>query len=140
MNIDITSNIDEIAKLLKDKADKVPDALHKAVVRTTAAALHESRNQLSEQVYNQPIPTRKNGKPAWKRTSNLIRQERAYYDGPLEGVIDNAAPYAQPRHDLNRPSPVDGKVRKAEWRKTARENIEPKVQQIVEDALRELTD
>jgi hypothetical protein len=135
MNVKIELDKASLDKSLNDIQKKTDRGIRKAVTDVTAATLKESRKQLSELVYNKPIPSRKNGKPAWKRTSNLIRQERMYMNNPLEGVIDNHAPYAEARHELDRPSPVDGVTRRAPWREKAVEAIEHKVKRIAEKAL-----
>ena len=73
---------------------------------------------------------------AWRRTSTLLRGERFYFRGrgtDTVGVIDNATPYAEDRHNLDRPSPVDGKTRRARWRDKAREQGIPRARTIFRD-------
>lgn len=140
MHINITTNIPQFQALVRQKSALAPAVVQKAVIDVTAVTLVESRNQLSAMVYNKPIPKRKrSGKPAWKRTNHLINQERSYHPSRFEGIIDNKAPYAQARHDLNKPSPIDGKTRRAPWRRTAVKKVQPKVKAIVEAALSSIT-
>lgn len=69
----------------------------------------------------------KTGKKKWTRTGNLRRSERARVVSDFEGVVENDANYALPRHDLGLPagSPeaIRGSKRKsgrvAPWRRQA---------------------
>ena len=141
MHISIKCDAEKVQKLLDSKAREAPIVIQKAVVDGTTQVLRTAREELSAQVYNKPIPKRKkSGKPAWKRSGNLIRQERMHFPRRFEGVVDNRAPYAHRRHELNKPSPVDGVVRRAPWRKTARDKSAPVVQKIFDNAIKALTD
>jgi len=151
VNINISHNIPDIAVRLKRNKKQVSVLIAKGVIDATAHVYMHSRGNLSQMVYNQPIPRvlrRKRGLtakgkkrprrmvPAWKRTSHLLRQERSYINGSganTVGTIDNQAKYAQARHDNDRKSPVDGKVRRAPWRQAAVNSTAPRVQRIFAD-------
>ena len=136
MKMNVSFDKAAFKKSMNDINKQVSRGMRKAVADVTAATLKESRAQMSEMIYNKPIPTTKSGKPAWKRTSNLLRQERSYMKKPLEGVIDNKAPYANFRHDLDTPSPIDGVTRSAPWREKTVEVMESKAQRIADKAMK----
>lgn len=127
MSIDVSSNAREVAKRLDSLAKSCPVTAKKGLTDATSIFYKGSRGRLSSLIYNQPIPkiTRKrSGRsvPAWRRTSQLLRGERADYSNleNFETTIDNNTPYAAARHALNRRSPVDGKTRRAPWRDLTR--------------------
>lgn len=152
VNINISHTTPGVVAALQKDGRRVSVLIAKSVTDATALVFTESRGQLSEMVYNQPIPMvmrrkrglTKSGKkrprrsvPAWRRTSHLLRSERSYISGSgatTVGTIDNAAKYAQARHDLDRPSPIDGKVRRAPWRRAAANRTTPRVQRLFSDA------
>lgn len=147
MQLDITSNIADFQKLLQQRANDAPKVVRKALIDATTIVYLASRGKLVEQVYNQPIPTvtRKRGKnkgqsaKAWKRTSTLLRGERFYFQGSglnLVGIIDNKTPYAFNRHELDRPSRIDGVTRVARWREDALRESTPRVLEAVRTAIR----
>lgn len=75
-------------------------------------------------------------KRAWKRTSTLRRNERAYFDrlASFETSVDNATPYANARHELNRPSRF-GYDNQAPWRQKAFEQKKDAAEAKLRDAL-----
>lgn len=146
MQLDISSNLDEFQKLLQSRANDAPEVVRKAIVDATTIVYLASRGQLVEQVYNKPIPAivRKRGRdkgksvPAWKRTSTLLRGERFYFVGSglgTVGIIDNKTPYAWHRHQLDRPSRVDGVTRSATWRQDALRDSTPRVLETFREAI-----
>jgi hypothetical protein len=162
MYVNVTHNTSDLVKRLREKAKALPIVVKKAVIDGTTILYVESRTQLSSQIYDQPIPkvrryvvrirsgknkgqTRRSKtgveRAAWKRTGTLLRNERMFIEGSgadIEGVIDNKTPYALARHELNRASPYDGLVRRAQWRKDALANKRAEVEQVIETAIDEV--
>ena len=79
---------------------------------------------------------RQSAKKAWKRTSTLRRNERAYFDklSAFETKIDNATPYATARHNLKRASRYDYD-NEAPWRQRAHDNKGAQAEATFRDAL-----
>ena len=75
---------------------------------------------------------------AWRRTGFLRRSERWRMQSPFVGLIINNARYAFARHQLNRPSPIDGVVRRAPWRETAIQNTLPMIRKTLRDSVLEV--
>lgn len=122
--IDLTG-LSATKALLKAQKRRFPLVVQKVLIEVTIEALAASRDNLATMVYAEPIPlvarrSRKTGRmkkvAAWKRTGQLLAGERMEISGPYETVIYNSMDYAKPRHDLNTPSPIDRRVRKAPWR------------------------
>lgn len=161
MKIDIGSNLSEFAELMRRRSEATPEVVKKAVIQSTTEIFTISREAMSRLIYNQPIPNRlatkrtiRSGKnkgkvrrfktpklvPAWRRTSNLLRKERFYFRGSgvgIAGTIDNSAPYAKARHDLNRPG-ADGVTRVARWRDEATAKGTPRARAIFREAIKTL--
>lgn len=140
MNIKLDSNIEDVRRLIAKKGAQAPRIIERGVKEATAELLKECRNELADMVYNKPIPTLPSGRPAWRRTSQLMRQERAYHTRPFEGIIDNRTPYALARHNLNRSSPVDGQTRRAPWRESAMNKSQGRIKTILEKSVRDSID
>ena len=154
MNITVGENLGDLERAMRDKGRKVPALVRKGVIDATALVYTTSRGLMSQLIYNQPIPRvrrrnralTKSGRKrparnvaAWRRSGDLLRGERYYLEGSgvnTTGTIDNAVPYAKARHDLNRPSRVDGKTRRAPWRTVAVRRTTPLVKAIFEQTLR----
>jgi hypothetical protein len=126
----ITVNSKDVSQGLSDISNDMPRILMACVVQATTILYRNSREQMSEKIYNVPIPIRKrSGKPAWIRTSNLLNNEQVTYRqlrNGAYGLIHNEAKnkkdggeYAYWRHQLNAKSPLDGINRHAPWRDLA---------------------
>lgn len=159
MKLSIDSNIPEFAELMRRKRELVPVVVKKAVIDGTTELFQISRSLMVSMIYAKPIPKILRNKrliktgpnqgqwkkfktpqlvDAWRRTNELLRRERFWFRGSgadTTGVIDNSVPYAQPRHDLNRPSPIDGVIRRAPWRTQARAQGMPVVKRIFREGL-----
>lgn len=160
MKLGLTNNIPEFRALMKKRKRLLRPIIRKAVIDATGEVFIIDRNWMVSLIYVPPIPLiqrfrakirsgkragnwRKFRKPkwvaAWKRTSTLLRNERFYFRGggdETTGTIDNATPYAKPRHDNDAPSPVDGIVRSAPWRTKAKQQGGPRARQIFREAIR----
>ena len=115
--------------------------LHEGATKAAVSAATESlfiasKRQLTALIYQKDIPkvTRTRGPNkgrqvlAWRRKMNaggLLGAET--YVISSDGLVfliqtrpnSRAARYARARHDLNSPSPIDGRTRRAPWREKA---------------------
>jgi hypothetical protein len=129
MKLTVIVNSNEVVDGLKHLRGDMPRILMACVVQATTILYRNSREQMSEKIYNVPIPMRKSGKPAWKRTSNLLNNERMKFrqlsNGAYGLIYNNAknkkdgGEYAYWRHQLNTKSPIDKINRHAPWRDLA---------------------
>ena len=134
---EISTNTAEFKALMRKHGSRFPKVVSKLLIEVTLDTLLESRDNLAKMVYGVPIPVvgrrsrltrRIRRRKAWKRTGKLLAGERMKIVGPFETVIYNSMKYAKPRHNLNRPSPVDGKVRRAPWRDKTKRNARKRIQ------------
>jgi len=154
MNLKIQANAGAVSRELIRRAGEVQGVTHVAVTAATQSLFVRSKMLLTQLVYQKDIPLVarvrgvNKGKTvlAWRRkmrNGGLLGAERFYVspDGS-EGRIEtdpssDAAKYAFARHNLNRPSPIDGKVRSAPWRQKAKEEGMDYAMRKFRDALRE---
>lgn len=135
MHFDLQHNFQGVATELKRVARNFPSLIAKGVVDATNILFQEDRTQLSELVYDRDETkvrrrNRKSGRirvvKLWRRTSQLLRNERFYFRGAgseTEGTIDNRTPYAAARHEQKYPAKTQfrtlagsGKKARSEWR------------------------
>ena len=164
MQLNIFADAADLLAALRNKASKFPQIVKKGVIDATVVMFTGSHRRLTEMIYNVPIPKlrrwrqrirsgKRAGKwrrfrkermqEAWRRTGTLLRNERYYFRGSgadVEGIIDNKTEYAKPRHDLNRPSRIDGKIRRAPWRTATLLEDGEKAKRTFRDAIRAAED
>ena len=154
MNLKIDANAGQIERELLKRAQAVPNLTKTAVSVATQSLFVRSKALLTRLIYQKDIPkvTSTRGKNkgqtvlAWRRnmrSGGLLGAETFFIasDGS-EGRIETepsspAAKYALARHDLDRPSPIDGKTRSAPWRREAKEQGFDEAMQLFREALRE---
>lgn len=67
-------------------------------------AVEISRKHMRRLIYAFPVPFRPNGKPSYRRTFRLLVRETWRPDAEgLGGRLVNAMPYAEVRHEANKP-------------------------------------
>ncbi len=73
---------------------------------------------LTEEVYSKPEDVTPTGRMKWRRTNFLAAMETMRMEeGGTRIVIDNLAPYAEPRHEANKPARRQiNPLRTAHWR------------------------
>jgi hypothetical protein len=122
---DLQTNIADFARELKQRAERIEANQKRAMSAAARSLFVTSKNKLRTLIYNKELPRRKNGRIAWRRTYQLLRAERVSTStrGDKGEIFTDpgskANRSARARHKLNRPSPIDGKVRRAPWRSEA---------------------
>ena len=137
-NLSINSNAEGVSRELIEQASAIPNLQKQAISAGVQSLFVRSKMMLTQLIYQKDIPrvTRTRGSNkgrtvlAWRRkmrSGGLLGAETFFIaaDGS-EGHIETdpnspAAKYAFARHELNRPSPIDGRTRAAPWRKRAKE-------------------
>lgn len=101
----LTHNAGSIVALMQGRARAVPDAMARAAQEKARVVTLEAKNIIASRIYAIPVKTTKGGKPAWRRTRNLIQGERAVAVGvDVEFTNDRADPAAVAgRHQLGAP-------------------------------------
>lgn len=126
LRVDVSSFQRELQRMEREQ----PIRARQAIAEAGQWLFTVSKNWLTRLVYQKEIPKRPgSSKNAWRRTYELRNAERISVatapDGSQFQIFTDpgsrAARYAQARHDLNRPSRVDGRTRLAPWRTKARE-------------------
>lgn len=106
MPFTITVNSDQVVKALSNTAENMPQILSACVMSAVDILYAESKHQMDVLIYNKPIPNRKNGKPMWVRTSNLLNNEQNQVLINAHGAagrVYNSAGYQYSRHESNGP-------------------------------------
>jgi hypothetical protein len=125
MSFEIIAEAKELENALDNATRDMPRMLDAAVLQATKVLYHESIAEVTKLIYNVPIPVSKTGKPRWRRTHNLVNNERFQFHrlGSIsEGRIYNNAKtangfsYAQWRENHVYPTGADGVNRTAPWR------------------------
>ena len=103
----------------------------------------ELRRQINRGIYDKPEDTSPTGRKLWVRTNRLKNHEfvllREMGDDRFELVIRNDMPYAEPRHEANKPGRRRiNPYRTAHWRDDALANLQPWLDRRLRDALNEI--
>jgi hypothetical protein len=129
-DFDIQINAAQFEQQLQRIAAEQPQKLQAAIADAGHWLWTVSKNWLTRLIYQKEIPRRpRSGRLAWRRTYDLRNAERLAVttdaQGPVATIFTDpsspAARYAEARHNLDRPSPVDGRTRTAPWRTKAHE-------------------
>lgn len=144
----VRSNADALAADWTRRAEAAGPELRRATRAATFALLAEAKKNMREMIYDKPVPSvndiraergqppaEKGNKPAWRRTGNLRRSEKAALHGAL-GVVYNDARsdqgkrgrYAHKRHYMSCRFP-------APWRDTAIKTVAPKIRKLYRAAI-----
>jgi hypothetical protein len=108
-------NADQYARLMQLRARRIEPEFRHTTRGIANSVLEFSRQRMHALIYAFPVPRRKSGKPAYKRTGDLLAGERQVPAGPYSFRIVNDVPYAEPRHEAGKPG--RRKVRHpAHWR------------------------
>lgn len=125
MSYEIIVDAKALENTLDLTAKDMSRMLDAAILQATKILYRESVEELTKLIYNVPIPVSKTGKPHWRRTHNLVNNERFQFHrlGRIsEGRIYNNAKtksgfaYAQWRENHIYPTGRDGVNRTAPWR------------------------
>lgn len=138
MNID--SNINKLVNKWMKRRDELIPGLRLATRRSVAIVLAETKKHINKDIYSKPVPSRvKSGKPAWRRTGNLRRNERGKVLSDFLGLIENPASsksggYALARHEMGKPGRPKTRY-PAHWRDKSIPVVRPKVAKEFRDAI-----
>lgn len=93
-----------IATLWRLRANTIERGIKANVNSLGRLAVKISVKNMNRLIYAFPVPIRANGKPAYKRTFRLRANERFQVDPDgLGGALLNIMPYAEVRHEANKP-------------------------------------
>jgi len=119
MGIEITADTSKLSAALGRTSNEFSSIMRACVLQATSTLFTESRGQMSALIYNVPIPVSNTGRPLWRRTNTLLRNERFYFEkasgNSLTGLITNNTGYAYWRHEMKG-------EREAPWRNIAVQN------------------
>lgn len=95
---DIDSALEDWKRRVEEKTKNIENDLDQGLLKAAFYAEGKAKQNAEERIYNQPIPTYKNGKPMWKRTG-LYKASIASGMSPDKkhsSMIYNTVPYAKP--------------------------------------------
>lgn len=95
----VQTNAKQLADAWVRMAKSVEPEMKAATLRATRYMWAVSKLEMRRLIYDKAIPTKEDGKPAWRRTGNLRRSERYRMLSPYIGVVSNDAVYARERHE-----------------------------------------
>jgi hypothetical protein len=101
MNIGISTNVTDILGRWKQRQASIEKEMRAAAREMAPVLQRASENILRKKVYSVAIPMR-NGKPAWRRTGNLIASEKWSADG-VDVIGTNTSDHAEFRLLLGTP-------------------------------------
>lgn len=115
------------ANEMQRRAQAMQPAIRQGTQKATSILHAKSKAILNKDVYGKAVDKSKTGRAKWRRAGNLRRSERMRMLSDTQGLVENDANYALPRHDLGlgpgHPMAVRGSKRKstrtAPWRKQA---------------------
>lgn len=95
---DIDSAIEDWKRRVDEKTKSIENDLDQGLLKAAFYAEGKAKQNAQERIYNQPIPTYKNGNPMWKRT-HLYETSIMSGMNPNQkhsSMIYNTVPYAKP--------------------------------------------
>lgn len=101
MNISITTNVSDLIGRWQRRSTAIDREQRRASEAIAPVLQRTSQAILRKKIYAVAIPIR-NGKPAWRRTGDLIGKERAKADG-VDVVMSNDSDHAEYRLLLGTP-------------------------------------
>ena len=96
----VETNAKQLADSWLKMAKSVEPEMRSATLEATRALWAVAKLEMRRGIYDKPVPTRKSGKPQWRRTGNLRRSERYRMLSPYVGIVSNDAAYSKARHDM----------------------------------------
>lgn len=115
---------EEIAARFAHRAVAYAPGMRDELRRLGEKLLARSLFHMEADIYARPVPTSKGGRPKWKQSGRLKAEESLVsIEGGNTVVLTNAAPYAEPRHEMGKPGRRQTD-RPAHWRDEAVRDIE----------------
>ena len=94
----------ELARIWRLRAEALESGVKGNVDDLGRVAVEISRKHMRRLIYAYPVPVRSDGKPAYRRTFRLLVREHWVKDTDgLGGRLQNEMPYAEVRHEANKP-------------------------------------
>ena len=113
--MDARMTAEQLARKYERRATALPRELRAAQDRIGIEAVRLLREAMDRLIYATPIPTNKSGRPKWRRTGNLRRNEKWQRVDNETVQVTNTMPYAEPRHEAGKPG-RRATTRPAHWR------------------------
>lgn len=117
----IVTNAKQLAVRMQRRAQALEPAQYVASREIAERLTKDSRGDLVEDVYSQPPKTTKTGKQKWRRTGQLLQNERWALRGQGAGrratiVHENRTPYAAARLAYGKPGGRKASPPQRPWR------------------------
>jgi hypothetical protein len=135
--VEISIDAAAFTRDLNVTADRLMQGLENGLDRAAQVTLNQKVKQI-ETTYRRSIPLSKNGRPRWRRYGNWLRGQEVRRTGAMERTIQTTGPaeaYEGRLADL--PTGPDGVNRTNQASKRAGEIVEPQIQAVVDEAIRD---